>query len=78
MRGRFTRTVMALVVAGFAAASLGLASAPVSARAADAPVAKAKPCRDDKGRFAKCPAPEASKPKPCRDAKGRFMKCPKP
>jgi len=37
-------------------------------------MAHAKPCRDDKGKFTKCEAPQ--KPKPCRDAKGKFTKCP--
>jgi hypothetical protein len=78
MVGKITSTMMSLVIAGFAAASLGLASAPTPTWAADAPAAKAKPCRDDKGKFTKCPAPEAAKPKPCRDAKGKFIKCPKP
>ncbi|MBS1097456.1 hypothetical protein JK191_07705 [Gluconobacter sphaericus] len=37
-------------------------------------IAHSKPCRDDKGKFTKCEAPQ--KPKPCRDAKGKFTKCP--
>jgi hypothetical protein len=77
MVGKSTATMLSLVIAGFAAVSLGLASAPTPAWAAEAP-AKAKPCRDDKGKFTKCPAPQAAKPKQCRDAKGKFIKCPKP
>lgn len=50
---------------------------------------EAKPCKDAKGKFIKCPtaaAPKATPPKaeapkpapkkaPCRDSKGRFIKC---
>ncbi|QDH16384.1 hypothetical protein [Swingsia samuiensis] len=37
-------------------------------------IAHAKqPCRDAKGRFAKCET--VKKPKHCRDAKGKFTKC---
>ncbi len=36
--------------------------------------AVAKPCRDGKGKFAKCP-PAAAAPARCKDAKGRFAKC---
>lgn len=34
------------------------------------------PCRDDKGKFVKCEAPQ--KPQPCRDRQGKFTKCPPP
>ena len=79
MRGKFFAALTSLAVAGVAALSLGLSAAPATGWAADAtPPAKAKPCRDATGKFAKCPAPDAAKPKPCRDAKGKFIKCPKP
>ena len=79
MRGKVFATLTSLAAAGVVALSLCLSAAPSTGRAADAtPPAKAKPCRDATGKFAKCPAPEAAKPKPCRDAKGKFVKCPKP
>lgn len=34
----------------------------------------AAPCRDARGKFAKCPKP-AAQPMRCRNAKGRFAKC---
>jgi len=37
----------------------------------------AAPCRDAKGKFAKCQPPKPVKKAPCRDAKGKFAKCPK-
>ena len=45
-----------------------------------ASAADAKPCRDAKGHFIKCPPPAAAvsapaKGKKCRDAKGHFAKC---
>jgi hypothetical protein len=46
------------------------ALAAVSLLAGSAP-SFAAPCKDAKGRFAKCPA----KPKQCRDSKGHFTKC---
>ena len=51
-------------------AALSFASMPVSA--------DAKPCRDSKGHFIKCPpAAHVAAPKkaPCRDSKGHFFKC---
>ena len=36
----------------------------------------AKPCRDDKGKFTKCPA--AATKQVCRDDKGKFAKCDAP
>lgn len=39
--------------------------------------ALATPCRDAKGKFAKCQPAKAAKKAPCRDAKGKFTKCPK-
>ncbi|NHO33148.1 hypothetical protein GOB85_12030 [Acetobacter sp. LMG 1636] len=49
----------------------------VTATAAVAPsmivsTAVAASCRDDKGKFIKCPP---QKPVKCRDAKGRYTKC---
>ena len=41
--------------------------------AAASPVIAA-PCKDAKGRFAKCP-PAPAKPVRCKDAKGKFAKC---
>jgi len=38
-----------------------------------APLAAKAPCRDAKGKFAKCA--EVKKPQRCKDAKGRFAKC---
>ena len=38
--------------------------------------AEAKPCRDAKGKFIKCPTTGAAPKKQCRDAKGKFIKCP--
>ena len=37
--------------------------------------AMAAPCRDAKGKFAKCPDAKPVKKAPCRDAKGHFAKC---
>ena len=38
--------------------------------------AGAKPCRDAKGKFIKCPPAAAAKASTkCRDAKGHFAKC---
>ena len=40
-------------------------------------VAEAKQCKDDKGKFIKCP-PAAATPAPkqvCKNAKGKFAKC---
>jgi len=45
----------------FALAGLSLLAGP-------APSLAAKPCKDAKGRFVKCP-------KQCRDSKGHFTKC---
>ena len=67
----------ALIVSGFLALALS-----VSAGGADA----ATKCKDDKGKFIKCPAAAAAKPlmtvkadaKPttkCKDEKGKFIKC---
>ncbi|MFT8989016.1 MAG: hypothetical protein ABF959_01685 [Gluconobacter albidus] len=53
-----------------------LSVAALAVMALGAQMAHAKPCRDDKGKFTKCEAPQ--KPKPCRDAKGKFTKCPAP
>ena len=55
----------ALVVMSF------VTSAPVAAFAAEK-------CRDNKGKFIKCPPKAAvpAKPAKCRDAKGKFTKCP--
>jgi len=38
-----------------------------------APLLAKAPCRDAKGKFAKCA--EVKKPQRCKDAKGRFAKC---
>lgn len=35
-------------------------------------------CRDDKGKFMKCPAPAAASSARCKDAKGKFAKCGSP
>lgn len=35
----------------------------------------AAPCRDAKGRFAKCPTAMAKPAAHCRNAKGKFAKC---
>jgi hypothetical protein len=44
--------------------------------AAASPKTMAKPCRDNKGHFMKCPPGlNKPKPKPCRDKKGKFIKC---
>lgn len=75
------RSKLIAVVATFAmSAALALAvdtsafaKAPEKAAAA-APAAKKTQCRDDKGKFIKCPAADA-KPKKCRDPKGKFIKC---
>lgn len=48
----------------FAVAALIVATAPVAAA----------PCRDNHGKFTKCPKPAAGAIK-CRDAKGHFAKC---
>ncbi len=38
--------------------------------------ALAKPCRDAKGKFIKCPPPVVTTvPKRCRDSHGKFTKC---
>ena len=50
-----------------ALAVLSFASMPVSA--------EAKPCRNAKGHFMKCPHAAAAKKAPCRDSKGHFIKC---
>ncbi|MQR97977.1 hypothetical protein [Gluconobacter aidae] len=50
-----------------------LSVAALAVMALGAQMAHAKPCRDDKGKFTKCEAPQ--KPKPCRDTKGKFTKC---
>ena len=48
-----------------ALAAIGLITAP----------AYAAPCRDAKGKFAKCAPKPAAKPMRCKDAKGKFAKC---
>ncbi len=53
-----------------------LSVAALAVLALGAQMAHAKPCRDDKGKFVKCEAPQ--KPKPCRDTKGKFTKCTAP
>ncbi len=41
--------------------------------------ADAKPCKDAKGKFTKCPVAAApAKPVTCKDAKGKFAKCTAP
>ena len=42
---------------------------------AGAPSFAAKPCRDTKGHFIKCPVKAPAKPVRCKDAKGKFAKC---
>lgn len=42
---------------------------------AGAPALAAKPCRDAKGKFVKCPTPAAKKPVRCKTPNGRFAKC---
>lgn len=37
--------------------------------------ASAAPCKDEKGRFIKCPDKAPAKSKKCKDAKGKFAKC---
>lgn len=39
--------------------------------------ALAAPCRDAKGKFAKCSPAKPVKKAPCRDSKGKFAKCKK-
>ncbi|MDG6095488.1 hypothetical protein LOC54_10300 [Acetobacter sp. AN02] len=58
------------LLAGFSALLLGSAALP--ALMMPQPAEAASKCRDDKGRFVKCPP---QKPKKCRDAKGRYTKC---
>lgn len=45
-----------------------LALSAMSLLAGPAPSLAAKPCKDAKGKFIKCP-------KQCRDKKGHFIKC---
>ena len=45
--------------------------AAVLASTATLPAVAAGACRNDKGKFVKCPPA----PKMCRDAKGKFTKC---
>ncbi len=52
------RTLLALLAIGFACSTT-------------VPSLAAAPCRNDKGKFVKCPPV----PKTCRDAKGKFAKC---
>jgi len=52
---------------------LVLALSAFSLLAGSAPALAAKPCKDAKGKFMKCPV----KPKVCRDSKGHFTKCSK-
>ena len=47
---------------------LVLALSAFSLIAGSAPAMTAKPCKDAKGKFVKCP-------KQCRDSKGHFIKC---
>ena len=55
--------------------SLGIVAAFAIALSG-ASVASAAPCKDAKGKFAKCPAASApAKPTKCKDAKGKFAKC---
>ena len=61
-------TLGRLMLAGAAVMAISLSPALISS-------ASAAPCRDDKGKFIKCP-PAPAKPKTCRDAKGKFIKCP--
>ena len=51
-----------LLIAAFLA---GLVAAP----------ATAAPCRDDKGKFAKCPDKAPAKAARCKHTKGEFAKC---
>ncbi len=56
------------------AAVLAFSFAAFGAAAVDA-----KPCKDAKGKFTKCPAATApAKPVTCKDAKGKFAKCDAP
>lgn len=55
-------------------ALFALVSLSVAASASPT-LAKAAPCRDAKGHFAKCPPAAARKTTVCRNAKGRFAKC---
>ncbi|NHN83956.1 hypothetical protein GOB93_04770 [Acetobacter musti] len=54
---------------GFLALVIGTAAVAPSVLVG---TADAAPCRDDKGKFTKCPP---KKPVKCRDAKGRYTKC---
>ena len=60
------KTFAFLVTAAFALSLAGGASAAA--------------CKDEKGKFTKCPAPAAAaapaKAGPCKDDKGKFTKCP--
>jgi hypothetical protein len=51
-----------------------LALSAISLVAGSAP-ALAAPCRDAKGKFAKCTKAAPAKPTRCKDAKGKFAKC---
>jgi hypothetical protein len=51
-----------------------LALSAISLVAGSAP-ALAAPCRDAKGKFAKCTKAAPTKPTRCKDAKGKFAKC---
>ena len=69
MSAKSNLTLGRLMLAGAAVLSISLSPALISSASA------AAPCRDDKGKFIKCP-PAPAKPKTCRDAKGKFIKCP--
>ncbi|OJY01065.1 MAG: hypothetical protein BGP04_17885 [Rhizobiales bacterium 62-17] len=59
------KTILALIIATVAMFAVPTAS---YAQAAER-------CRDDKGKFMKCPAPAAATSNRCKDAKGKFAKC---
>ncbi|MDO7841826.1 hypothetical protein [Sphingomonas immobilis] len=71
----FGRRNVLIRIALLAVASLALSATPALA---------AKPCKDAKGKFVKCPEPAKAtstgiskgKDGKCRNAKGRFAKCP--
>jgi hypothetical protein len=53
-----------------AAAALSIAIGGVAA-----PAFAANQCRDDKGKFIKCPTTPPAAGTKCKDAKGKFAKC---
>ena len=58
------RTIATVAVLAFSLAAFGAADA--------------KPCKDAKGKFVKCPAAAPMKAAKCKDAKGKFTKCDAP